>query len=320
MKVKWTAAVAAMVAALLLGIPVLAEDTGIKFIDPVVEGVIREQLGIPEGAVTEADMEKVESFVYGSADTADAQITALDDLKHCASLRELSLDGQPITTLEPIRGLALMESITLRQCKVTDLTPLEDMTGIHTVVLDGIPATSLAPVLALPRLTTFIADHIGGLVDLSALTNKENLETFYLRTKLYAPLDPLLTHTNMKSVEFWYMLPSMFTKLAGAFTELDSLYLSHLTDFTGVDLKALAGMKLTDIRLTDCKQIRDVSALAEIPTLQKLNLSGTPVNDLSPLAALKELKALTVSESDQYTLEDLQKLLPGVEIQIEPKK
>ena len=59
------------------------------------------------------------------------------------------------------------------------------------------------------------------------------------------------------------------------------------------------------------RDIKDVSYLADLPTIEDLSLSGTKVTDLSPLAALSQLKRLSllaVPVRDIHPLSDLTKL------------
>lgn len=65
--------------------------------------------------------------------------------------------------------------------------------------------------------------------------------------------------------------------------------------------------------------VEDVTLLARIATLKDgiVDLRGNPVTDFSALSDLGIYK-LYVTESDAYTLESLQEMLPGAIIEMQP--
>ena len=77
---------------------------------------------------------------------------------------------------------------------------------------------------------------------------------------------------------------------------------------TGVsDLRPLTGMPLGDLKLNDCRDVRDLSPLRGI-TLTRLGLKRTAVSDLHPLADCPNLKSLDLSHTPASDLRPLAQL------------
>ena len=100
-------------------------------------------------------------------------------------------------------------------------------------------------------------------------------------------------------------------------------------------------MKIHVIKLSNCKKIKDLSALKSVDGLNCIWLYNCGVEDITPLAQIATLKdgivdlrenpvqdfsalsglgiyKLYVTESDAYTFEELQKMLPGTIIEMQP--
>lgn len=327
----------------------LAEGSAVvTFVDPVVEETIRAILSMPEGPIHEEDMKRVEAFVYPpvqeelAVQNSSPQILSIADLRHCINLKTLSVDAQPFDSLAPLQALTSLERITLNQCEnIADVTPLASHKTLQTVVLNGTRVTDFSPVFQLPGLKEFVAIGVRGAPDLSPLSQTDTLEVFMVND-VGGRVDytPLASHRGMRRVALYFIDSKSFQSLMKSWPALESLTVLS-SPIESADLEALSSHSLSQIRLHRCAQIVDLSPLSSQQALQsftanlcgiedvtplsqitsltvRIDLRQNPIQDLSPLQALSELKTLIISKNeDHYTLESLQRLLPAANIIIE---
>jgi len=85
-----------------------------------------------------------------------------------------------------------------------------------------------------------------------------------------------------------------------------------------IDLSPLEKLpNLTKLNLSNTS-FKDIRTITGIKNLQELNISNTLVYDLEPIKKLKKLKRLDISNCDNISdkqIEDLQKVLPNLEIE-----
>ncbi len=86
--------------------------------------------------------------------------------------------------------------------------------------------------------------------------------------------------------------PRQLASLAG----LRFLTLSH-TQLASPDLSPLVALGLDALRLVRIDEVRALASLRSLTGLQTLVLQGCPVEDLAPLAGLRELRGLNVSDT-----------------------
>lgn len=333
---KATAMLCAVLSALLMMGTALAAPEAVTFADPVVEAVIREALGRPEGSLTAADLLAVEVFEYGEQGSDEPKIALLDDLAMCKNLKELSLTEQPVLTLEPLRGLEALASVALYGVPVEDIAPLAGMESLRAFAALSTPIKDYAPVLALAGLETFVST-AGNAVDIAPLADTDALRVFYLRG-VTEPMDyaPLTGHADLRRVALSQLEAGALPALAAHWPKLDTLEISHsittaddlaaleVTRLSGLklhnchglgDMAALAGFEgLQNLALTECGTL-DLAPLAGLDHLVRLDVRGSQAAELAPLAGCMGLKTLVVSDGFcGMTLAEMAEALPGVEV------
>ena len=243
------------------------EDVVIHIPDAELAAVIRETLGIDEGAqITELAMSLL--FVLLPPSDSDRKIVDITGLEHAVNLRELSLgrvSGNPIEDISALANLTNLEGLSLDGTDVSDISVLANLTNLEWLYLGGTDVSDisvLANLTNLERLSLWSTD----VSDISVLANLTNLEWLYLDGTDVSDISVLANLTN-----------------------LEGLWLSD-TDVS--DISALAG--LTDLRglYLDGTDVSDISALAKLTNLLELYLNGTDVSDISVLAKLRNLQTL----------------------------
>lgn len=275
------------------------EDQVMQFVDPNVEFLIREGLGIHDRDVLVSDMETVQSFFnYVSAyeydeDARDYDIKDLSDLAYCTNIKEIGLSNTNLISLEPLRNLQNLDNIWFTNCpNIQDFSLLSTMHSITQVAFrnSDIPPQALAAVLSLPNLTyfsymsSFNAESIP--TDLSPLKDTHSLKIFQINTPVL-DYTPLLNH-DIQSVWLPRIDIATLQKLLEAWPNLLDFSV-HDTPLRNEDLALFDQYSRLFLSLPDCG-IDDLSYLHG--QLMYLDVSGCPITDLSPLANQKMLESL----------------------------
>ncbi len=97
---------------------------------------------------------------------------------------------------------------------------------------------------------------------------------------------------NLRSIELRAVRIQTLAPLASLY-QLETVVASNLHDLTDSDLSMFSHAKmLTSLDLTGTASIVDISALAQLPSLEVLDLSRTSVKSIEPLGGVKSLKTL----------------------------
>ena len=97
----------------------------VNFSDPNFEALVREELGIPTGDITNQDMWKIKDL-----DGANRNISDLSGIEFCSGLNTLRMQENNITDLEPLSELVLINYLGLNLNQIVDIEPLIDNVGL----------------------------------------------------------------------------------------------------------------------------------------------------------------------------------------------
>lgn len=266
--------------------------------DGEVERIIRRQLGDETGSLTEAELDEINDFYYDGSD-----LISISGLERCRKL--------------------------------------------HNVMLLG-PVESFAPAFSLPELNSFVGAECVEQPDFSLLANKNTLKKFFYRGSVEgADISPLFSHTGLERIELHGVDAGTFRAIMENLTGLEmfditpAIAADEQNQLSSSDLAVLDGMKIKVMKISNCKRINDLSALKSVDGLNCIWLYNCGVKDVTPLAQIATLKdgivdlrenpvtdfsvlsgleiyKLYVTESDAYTLESLQEMLPGTIIEMQP--
>ena len=247
-------------------------------------------------------------YLYG-------RITNLSALSRLTNLTSLYL-GSSITDISTLPSLTNLTTLYL-ESNITDISTLPSLTNLTTLYLYG-RITNLS---ALSRLTNLTTLYLGDITDISTLPSLTNLTTLDMGFPFGWTRTCQLTGTLPGA----WSEPGTWSELPNAPRILNLSALSRLTNLTSLnlngrspsDISALAGLtKLTHLYLrsvyvdhtagtslgqtaiyrdhqtVDCGSLPDIynfipniSALSGLTNLTVLDLTGTFVEDLSPLAS-----------------------------------
>lgn len=241
--------------------------------------------------------------------------SSLSLLVRMPNLRELYLCRQEIEDLSPLKSLPLT-TLALCENQISDLSPLAGMTGLNALYLGGNPVTDCSPLSGLTRLQLLNLDgtistastpeslgflkglalrelSLGGVFprdgDWSPLAAQGVLETLCLWEPPKAALEAASSLSRLRVLKIGNITCPDLVPLSG----LEHLeVLSIYSDLESLD--GIGGMKrLTTLSLGN-SEVTDLTPLTDLDRLNWLHLTGVPVEDFTPLAAMPALEHVQV--------------------------
>lgn len=249
-----------------------------------------------------------------------ARADNIDDLSIISKLSQLQelelcyVQGNLLNALPKLQNLkTLALSSDLHQIEV-DAAFFANFGSLENLHLHGFVAKN-SFLIPLPKLKS-LALSTSSNFDISNLTELRRLDLFACQVRIPLAGLPKLKildirgSVNQALLNFGASDIKEFTPLLGPNLRSLSLKGSIIKDDLTFLLSAtgLRKLDLTNFQI-DSKDF-DYSALSQLTTLEELNLSCTPISDLSVIAGLSNLKALDISFCEKIkSLEPLAKLI-----------
>lgn len=266
-----------------------------------------------------------------------ASLKTIAGIEKCTKINNLTirknlgpLDLAPLANFKKLRriGLGYMTGI--------DLTPVAQMSSLTDLSLYGSSNFDLAPLAGCPKLKTIMIYATKGVKDYNALGSIKtlefvnagltpmndlswapqlpNLKKLSLFAETYKTFAPLAECKKLEDLTFWSMRQTVdIAQFADGAAPLKKLSFAGSPITNEAKLAALS-KTLVELNLSDIargKQVIDISFLASLPAVKKLNLQKTKVASLDPVFKMTGLKELTV---DKATKPQVEGKLSGVKI------
>jgi Leucine-rich repeat (LRR) protein/tetratricopeptide (TPR) repeat protein len=227
-----------------------------------------------------------------------ANNTAIRDLTPLQGmpLVQLNVGSTPVRDLTPLRGLPLTD-LVLGYTRVSDLAPLVGMPLQHLELIET-RVTSLAPLAGMPLKHLRLQGL--SISDLAPLKGMQLNTLGLFGTKVSdlgilqgMPMETLeLNGKLISDIRVFRGMPLKFLYLKATavkdFSPLRGLPLSYLTveESAFSDTRLLEGMPLKTLVLRGTR-VADLAALNSLALLTSLDLSSTPVVEITPLRGLR---------------------------------
>ena len=299
---------------------VVYEDKVMEFKDAVVEEMLRNMIGKPEGDVYISDLQEIH-LIYMNDDGYDAiylsnlqqpangylqslsdgpweikQMETLEDLAYCYNLQALSLSGIDIPSLEPLFDLPQLESLCFRQGALKHeafpneiMEQVGEIKTIQYIDFGRYELTSIEPLCQLPELKSL--EFSGTIVNekiLDEIGKLPALTYFGLGT-----CDPGTTGTSAYGT-YWKDLTD------GSFLLPLAEQLTVLHACGGIDWNPQVLAKMTNLESMSLQYATDISFFEHMPNLRELHLYCCVPEDWSPLASLQNMENLSIG-GNMYT-------------------
>lgn len=246
--------------------------------------------------------------------------TSVSDIRilpRMQKLQWLDLGYTKITDLSPITGLTDLTVLNLQSTKFSDLSPIQGLLQMAELNISRTAIQDLSSIKTLKNLRTLNCDSTR-IQNIAALADLENLKAFYANSTQIADLQPLQKLTHLEKI---YCDRSSITK-----NTADAFMLAHpkvTVVYNSHDLQAwwsaltpdwkeilIKGAKLPKepsseelSRMGNLDSInvhgsvKDLEPLKKFPRLHVVIAKRTPIQDLSTIKDLKEIRYLDVSET-----------------------
>ena len=287
----------------------IPETDTVSIPDPNLAATIRETFNYPpDKQITTFDMARLPLLRISSRGVTDLtglehavglefliltdnQIQDLTPLYKLPELKYLQINDNPMIDLTQLPKLRHLTRLYLENNEIRDLTPLAKMTHLRVLVLDHNEIRDLTPLANLTQLTTlWIA--FNQITDVTPLANLTELTWLILADNRIRDITPLQNLTHLTSLNL-QINQIDDTRPLKRLVDLRVLYIDSnpLID----DISALADMtKLIKLQLPK-PLIKDITPLSRLTNLLELDIRENQISDITPLANLTNLQALTIS-------------------------
>ena len=264
--------------------------TGVYISDPNLRAVIAEALGKENADTVPITLEEMTTLTSLKASNKD--IKNLTGIERAINLEELWISGNPISDLSPLAGLTNLIGLAAWDMSIEDLSPLAGLTNLKWLELFNTPISDLSPLADLTNLKRMTL-YGSGIEDLSPLAGLTNLTLLQIANNHeLSDVSPLADLINLEWLDC-HGCDSLsdLSPLAGL-TKLEYLNLNHTRRVSNYSLSPLSSLtSLRRLRLAG-NRISDVSSLAGLINLKRLDLPQNQIVDLSPLSSLTGLTEL----------------------------
>ncbi len=300
-----------------------SEETQVTIPDASLRAAIEAALGKASGApITRAEMASLTRL-----EASDSDIRDLTGLKFATGLTSLILSGNYIPDITPLSGLTNLTSLILADNNISDLTPLSGLTNLTLLILSGNLFSDISPLSGLTNLTSLNLSYniISDITPLSGLTSLTFLSLYdgiIIRDRLALSRLSNLSEADIPDANLRAAIKIAMGKGPDdPITGFEMAFLSELEapnsnirDLTGLEFAT--GLTILDLGTervgegyVNSNHISDFSLLSGMTNLERLDLGGNSISDLSVLSgALSSLTRLELLYLDNNSISDLSPL------------
>lgn len=244
----------------------------------------------------------------------------IDALVFLENLRELYLPyGNPKNdSLQPIASLKKLQTLIMCNLTLNDLSPLAELVEMEWlwIIRCGNPKPQ------------------GSIVDVSALSEMENLRRLSIHHQLIEDMSPLENLRKLQVLSLKDNRINYNTEVLAGFSELQYLSLSNnnisylppldtlmllselvLDNNQVQNLQSLIGLDGLELLSISHNGLSDISPLANVSNVETLELGHNNISDISPLREMPGLQALRI-ESNPVTCEEISELRDAKQVSI----
>ena len=218
-------------------------------------------------------------------------VSDLSPLSGLISLKRIHTWGNPMSDFSFLTKLTKLEKVDI--CggeNVSDLSPLADLTVLKELYLVKNGISDVSPLVGLTDLTrlNLAENDVKDISPLAGLTALKWLKLTDNPITDFSPLGALAETTNILIGEVAIPDPNLRAAIAEALDKNNT---------TIVSITAEEMTTLTTLRAGN-RDIKDLTGIEHAINLENIWISGNPITDLSPLAALKNLIGLAAWDMD----------------------
>ncbi len=180
-----------------------AAPSAVVFRDPVLEEMVREALGKPEGDITLEEAEATRELKLGieweQQIPEQTQIKDIGGLEKFVNLESLDLSFHAVEDIAPLAGLSKLTSLELGGNPVADIAPLAGLTNLNWLTLFNCQAQDYGPLANLTQLGGIMLDH-STITDVGVLAGLTGLQRLSLSNTQVKDVSPLVGLVNLRNL------------------------------------------------------------------------------------------------------------------------
>ncbi len=286
----------------------VATSKYIHFTEPAIEERVRAILEKPTGGITPEDVLTITHLTMRGRYIRD-----ISDLAYFTNLVELDLSKNDIMDIGVLAKLTKLTSLSLQSNDIEDFAPLSalvDLTDLK-ISVNRNASKDLDSLSGLTNLTSLIISDVTNISAIAMLTKLEHLTVTgspYLES-----IEALGSLVNLKTLNLTGSYSQVENKDLTPLSKLPNLY-SVDFEFCYVDIEEVG--KLTQVRELnlDENNINEISPLANLKNLEVLKIGQTTngmsnrISDLTPLESLTNLRILEITNCQISDISPLQNL------------
>jgi Leucine-rich repeat (LRR) protein len=165
--------------------------------DSNLEEILRDELNIPEGDITNKDMLKLSYLTVSNMDIED-----ISGLEYASNLQNLFFEGNKLSDISPLKNLLNLKRLSFYGIQVRDLNPLACLNNLEEFTLRncGLTGNEFAP---LKKIKGLIHLDLGGnnISDLSEISNLTRLQSLSLNDNCIKDISALGNLTNLQKLQ-----------------------------------------------------------------------------------------------------------------------
>jgi Leucine-rich repeat (LRR) protein len=212
---------------------------------------------------------------------------SFDFLKNCKALDTLRITTDKLTKIPNFEKLENLRELEVKNAGLSDISGLKDLNNIQILKLDG-----------------------NDVKDINPLANMKKLWLLSLRDNSIEDISPLSDVSNLKILD----IMNSGVKDISALKNLSTFQAINLAKTDVSDLSPLSNHKLSDINISNMKELKDISALSKISTLKTFSSINNPQVNFDISFGGDEKMHLEFVDLDRCGLENL-KFLKDVEVE-----
>ncbi|WP_411349958.1 SMI1/KNR4 family protein [Paenibacillus sp. WLX2291] len=202
----------------------------------------------------------------------DENLTDVSGLERCKEVRELSLSRNQVTDIQPLVHCRELKNLYLIKNPISDLRPLSRLPYLYYLNISGTAVSDLSPLAELPRLT--------------------QLDCSDTPVEDYRPLTGIATLTDLTISS-----PSHETaQIISSMRQLRHLTVNEAYAWRLQDWQQIATLPLTSLKVNGAAW-NDVEHLRALDQLQELSLQNVRLDDASALAHMPSLQKLSLLQN-----------------------
>ena len=242
----------------------------------------------------------------------ETDIKTIKPINELNSLRVLNISNTAVDSLPALNKLKNLKSLNISGTKINDLQTVQELKNLEEIRFDNTPVNSLSALEELNHLKKIYSDYAGISRQQAAAFMEHNPGT-------------LVIFASDQLFEWWQNLPpewkealfqhnTFYNKSAPSKEELASLTRIDSLNLRDYNLQKLDPLKsFHNLFYLDISnnEISDIELLGDFD-LRVVNISNNPIDDISTLTQLKELREIRLNNlevnslTNLYGLEDLQ--------------